>query len=535
MLFNSYAFVFIFLPAALTGFFCLSRFGKRFGAAWLIFSSFAFYGFWNPQFVCLLLGSIAFNYVIGERINAASADLARQRAWLILGIVGDLGLLFYYKYLAALIGLAAGLGIVSTRMPAALLPLGISFFTFTQIGYLVDVQQGVARNRGLLNYGLFVTFFPHLIAGPILHNREIMPQFEDTRTYSFSSANLTVGLVLFIVGLAKKCLLADPIAGAVAAGFGAPGQLTMLTAWFMMLTYALQLYFDFSGYADMAIGIARMFNVRFPLNFNSPYKATSIIDHWQRWHMTLTRFLTLYLFNPIALGIARRRTTRSKKIDRAAQATPEGFLSMVAIPIIVTMGVAGIWHGAGLQFLIFGLLHGVYLTINHAWRTMRPPRKLPAGRLTRLRHLILTMISVLVALVFFRAPSMAAAWTTLGAMAGMHGVGSVAIPAGLLRDLGQVGAMLAAHGYADAMPAMKFAESAVSVGWITVLCVIVWALPNSQEFMHRFTPALGRITPGNVRMLVWRPTSRWATALGVVAAVSVLAIGGTTEFVYFQF
>ena len=535
MLFNSYGFVFTFLPVALAGVFSLGRFGRRFGASWLALTSLTFYGLWNPRFVVLLLASIAFNFGVGEAIHANLSRPERQHGWLVVGITGDLAVLIYYKYLAALVGFAAGLGFTSLHVPSILLPLGISFFTFTQIGYLVDIRQGVARDRGLLNYMLFVTFFPHLIAGPILHNREIMPQFAQAQTYRFSSRNLTVGIVIFVIGLAKKCLFADPIASNVATGFAAPDHLTMLSAWQLMLTYAVQLYFDFSGYTDMAIGIARMFNVRFPANFNSPYKASSIIDFWQRWHMTLSRFLALYIFNPIALAIARNRGARGLPTDRAAQAKPSGFLPMVAFPILVTMGLAGIWHGAGLKFLIFGLLHGIYLTINHAWRLMRATHKVEAGRRERATGGLLTIAATLVALVFFRAPSMEEAWQTLGAMVGTNGPGSIAIPGGILGAQAGLGMAFAGHGAAAATPALKFAMATLNTSWIALLWLIVLAAPNTQQILHRYEPVLGRVTPDNLKFGAWRPTAGWAAALGVVGAFAAMAIAGTTDFVYFQF
>jgi alginate O-acetyltransferase complex protein AlgI len=534
MLFNSYGFVFAFLPLSLAGFHILGRFGRRFGAIWLAFSSLAFYAVWNPSYVLLLLGSICFNFGIGELLHASRQHPGRQRAWLAAGITANLAVLIYYKYLAALIGLTARLGLHGVHAPAILLPLGISFFTFTQIGYLIDVQQGVVQDRSPLNYMLFVTFFPHLIAGPILHNREIMPQFAEERTYRFSLENVAIGSVIFIIGLAKKCLLADPIAGQVAIGFSTP-HLTLPGAWLLMLTYAVQLYFDFSGYTDMAIGIARMFNVRFPANFNSPYKATCVIDFWQRWHMTLTRLLTLYLFNPLALALARRRSARGVPINRRTQIRPSTFLTMTAFPLLVTMGLAGIWHGAGLKYLIFGLLHGVYLTINHAWRIVRPRFKIKPGRFEHFGNWVLTIMAISVALVFFRAPTMAVAFETVGAMAGAHGLGDIIPRGGLAGSFGPLSMIFAQHGPAAATAGLQAVEAAVKTGRVAILWLIVLAMPNSQQMLYRYQPVLGHITPARFNLLKWRPTARWAMATGVIGAFATMAIAGTTEFVYFQF
>ncbi|HUZ65577.1 MAG TPA: MBOAT family O-acyltransferase, partial [Acetobacteraceae bacterium] len=289
MLFNSCVFLFGFLPAALVGFFASARLGGPRAAAWfLVGASLLFYGWWNPAFLLLLLGSIAVNYAASRAIAARAHRPRVQGALLAATIAADLGTLVYFKYLADLLGFVhARLGF-GPMMAAPLLPLGISFFTFTQIGYLVDCRARtetgapIARGRGVLDYMLFVTFFPHLIAGPILHHREIMPQFADPATWRRSTRNLAIGGSIFLIGLLKKCLLADPLAPMVAAGFGHAGALPLLAAWKAAGAYSLQLYFDFSGYSDMAIGLARMFNLRFPLNFDSPYKAASVIEYWQR-------------------------------------------------------------------------------------------------------------------------------------------------------------------------------------------------------------------------------------------------------------
>jgi alginate O-acetyltransferase complex protein AlgI len=341
MLFSSFAFIFAFLPLSLAGYAVAARLGPRAGAFWLVSSSLAFYAYWKITFLPLLLISIAFNYGI-SRLIATTADRPRlQSGLLFAGIAGDLLALVYYKYLAALVGFLHSQGLVSGTLSDIILPLGISFFTFTQIGYLVDVKQGIAKSRDLLSYVLFVTFFPHLIAGPILHNREIMPQFADPKTYRLSGENMIVGLTIFAIGLTKKTLLADPFSTGVAAAFAHADTAGITDAWYAVAAYSLQLYFDFSGYSDMAIGLARMFNVRFPLNFNSPYKATTVIDYWQRFHMTLTRFITMYIFNPMALAVTRRRSAKGQDVSRRAASTPWGFSTLVLMPTMVTMTESG--------------------------------------------------------------------------------------------------------------------------------------------------------------------------------------------------
>lgn len=529
MLFNSNAFLFAFLPLSLLGFQLCARHGRTLAASWLVLASLVFYACWDPPFVLLLLGSIGFNFAVSERIGAAEPRPAHQRAWLILGISANIALLVFCKYLAGLLHFAIGTGLLHMTVPDIVLPLGISFFTFTQIGYLVDVHQGAAKDRGLLNYVLFVTFFPHLIAGPILHNREIMPQFADPATYRISSENIAIGLSIFVIGLVKKCVLADPLAAGIAVSFGDAQHLQLLAAWDAALAYSLQLYFDFSGYSDMAIGIARMFNVRFPLNFNSPFKAASIIDYWQRWHMTLTRYLGLYLYNPIGMAVMRRRTARGLEVTRQAQATPRGFATMVAFPTFVTMGIAGVWHGAGLQYLLFGLLHAAYLTVNHAWRILCP-RHGTAPAASPWQHagnVLLTFLAVLAALVVFRADSVGTALHMFTGMLGAHGFGTIPVPA---RIIGWASiAFLAPASTGDAT------FSWLHAAWLICLFAVVWTLPNTQEVMYRVAPALGRIKPGPMPSLTWQPTRGWAVAMGCAATLAVLAIGGTTEFLYFQF
>jgi alginate O-acetyltransferase complex protein AlgI len=509
MLFSSFAFIFGFLPLALVGFYACARTGHRFAAGWLVLASLGFYAYWKISFLPLLLISIAFNYGTSRIIAAAEKRPSLQSALLLIGIGADLMALMYYKYLAALVDFLHVQGTVSFTIGDIILPLGISFFTFTQIGYLVDVKQGIAKTRGLLSYVLFVTFFPHLIAGPILHNREMMPQFADPATYRYSSRNLMVGLMIFIIGLAKKSVFADPMAADVAAGFAASGTAGFADAWYAVAAYSLQLYFDFSGYSDMAIGLARMFNVRFPLNFNSPYKATTVIDFWQRFHMTLTRFITMYIYSPIALAVTRRRQAKNLDVSRKATATTMGFTTLVMAPTLITMGLAGIWHGAGLQYLIFGLLHGSYIVVNHAMRIFfpvskqAPRRSAAAGAAIHVAKVLAVYAAALVAFAFFRSSSVGAALHLLAGMAGLHGPGSL-------------------------LPLTTVAR-------LVLLFAIIWAAPNTQQIMSRYEPALGKAPVNPYAWLSWQPNTRWAVFGGLAAAAGILAIGGTTEFLYFQF
>ena len=511
MLFSSSIFLGIFLPVTLAGFFAGARLGRRAAIAWLVLASLVFYGWWDPDYLLLLLPSIGFNYGAGRVLGRTTARPRLQNAVLALAIAGNLALLFFFKYFAVLANWLAELGLGQGVEPVVL-PLGISFFTFTQIGYLIDIKQGEAEDHGPLGYALFVTFFPHLIAGPILHNREMLPQFARPETYRFSLENFDVGLAIFAIGLFKKTILADPLAPDVHAGFDHPATLGAFDAWRTLCTYSLQLYFDFSGYSDMAIGLARMFNMKFPINFDSPFKAQSVVEYWQRWHMTLTRYLTLYVYNPLALAIARRRAARGLKSTHAARRSWGGFLALVAVPTMTTMLVSGIWHGAGLQFLIFGLLHGAYLTANHLFRVLFPlPRTappLPAWRtaLWRVANIAATYVAVLFALVFFRAPSFDDATTMLGGLLGLH-------PAAAAKPFGVQAAL-----------------------WLAVLYAIIWGLPNVQQLMARWHPAIGKPkTPLWTAELGWRPAWGWALALGAMLALGFVGTDGSTDFLYFQF
>ena len=489
MLFNSYVFVGFFLPLTLAGFAAVSRLGSRAAMGWLTGASLLFYTWWTPAGLPLLLCSVLGNYVLSVLILRAGGRL--RTAITVFGVTANLAVLAWCKYLAAVLGFL-GLSAGAT----AILPLGISFFTFTQIGYLLDCRAGVTAGSSLLDYMLFVTFFPSIAAGPILSGNAVLPQFADRAGFRLSAMNLCVGSGFFLIGLLKKTLLADPLSAIVAPGFAHPGTLPMAGAWQAALGYSLQLYFDFSGYSDMAIGLGRMFGVRLPVNFASPYKAESVIDYWQRWHMTLTRFLMATVYTPVALTVMRWRRAHRRPVDRAAQRTPAGFGAMLAMPILVTMALVGIWHGANMTFLVFGLLHAVFLLINHGWRLFRGTIR-AKGVSAVIGRVAVTYLSVVIGAAVFRADSVTGAWTMLLSMAGAAG-------APLLS------------------PDPKWG---VHAAWLASLYAIVWIAPNTQQIMGQAE---------SVR-LRWRPTLPWAVAFGCAAAVGVLSIGGTGEFLYFQF
>lgn len=499
MLFNSYPFLFVFLPVALIGFQLLGRFGRRPVIAWLALVSVAFYWAWNHTFVLFLLASIGVNFAFSRFIASAPENSARRKTLLALGVALNLLALFYFKYLFKMLAVLAGWHVLPAPAPI-LLPLGISFFTFTQISYLVDLAQGQAEENDLLSYILFVTFFPHLIAGPILHHKEMMPQFAVGRRFSLSAENLSLGITWFIFGLAKKVLIADNLSAIADATFAHAGSLGALPAWTGLVSYSMQLYFDFSGYSDMAIGLARMFGIEFPMNFNSPWKATSVTEYWQRWHITLTRYITLYLYNPILLGVQRRRMAAGKKVSRKSLATFEGFTAMVAYPTTVTMLLTGLWHGAGLQFLIFGALHGVYLTAAQAWRHFRTDPN-ASKRWPVMPQRIGVYLQVTFALIFFRSDSLGKAVALLGDLFGRRGAGSP-----------------------DLDPTILLAFA---------MFPVIWYAPNTQEILG--IQSEDRNTPSLLQNIRWSQTIPWALFTAALLFAVLVLMDHNSSFLYFQF
>lgn len=341
MLFNSYAFIFGFLPITLLLFFAISQLSSyKWAKLWLIVASIFFYGYWNVAYLPLLLLSIAVNYYLGKTISEVEPKSKLAGFLLLLGLCTNLGLISYYKYAGFFVASANHLLGLNFAIPVIVLPLGISFYTFTQIAYLVDSYRGETEEYDFPTYTLFISFFPQLIAGPLLLHNELIPQFQKARSFALIPENLVRGLAWFCLGLAKKLLIADTVSVLVAPVFDHASQVSLLEAWLGSLSYTLQLYFDFSGYSDMAIGLALMMNIQLPINFDSPYKATSIVDFWRRWHITLSRFLRNYLYIPLG---GNRRGEICRYVN-----------------LFITMLLGGLWHGAGWTFVVWGGLHGVF-------------------------------------------------------------------------------------------------------------------------------------------------------------------------------
>ena len=519
MLFNSYTFLLVFLPIALLGWHALRRAPFRVVLGWLVMVSFVFYGVWNPdpkhpwspQYVLLILGSCVFNYLLGRQLSRLHREggdscppdrrgdrsLATPHGKLLLtaGVTANLALLGYFKYAGFLAGIAKSLTGWPTTVPEIILPLAISFFTFLQIAYLVDAYRGETEEYHFTDYLLFVTFFPHLIAGPLIHHREMMPQFR--KRHHGWHRDFPVGLGIFLCGLFKKVVIADNLARIATPVFGlaaADGRdPTMAEAWVGAVAYALQLYFDFSGYSDMALGAARLFGIRFPLNFHSPYKADSIVEFWRRWHMTLSRFLRDYLYIP--LGGNRKGPSRRY------------------VNLFLTMLLGGIWHGAGWTFVMWGALHGTYLCLNHAWLGLR--KKLAWPALPKPLAIAVTFLAVLVGWVYFRAHDFASANRMLASMTGLNGF----------------------DGWPD--KAARVVASAEPLKLLPAL-IGVWLFPNTQEIFARYRPALrvkGAPFPasGTRRWWQWRPTPAFAAATVLLAVATGLQFDKISEFIYFQF
>lgn len=401
MLFSSHEFIFGFLPAALL-IFHLARYfyGGRIALAAIAAASLFFYGWWNPPYLALLVGSILANFAFVRRLEKHPSSMT-----LLIGVAINLAVLGYFKYRNFFLENVSFLTGHTWELEPIFVPLAISFFTFQQIALLIDVRDGRAEVRDFVNYSAFVALFPQLIAGPIVLYREINDQFEKLRTgEGVGLAMFGAGLFVFALGLFKKVALADSIAPYADTAFNMAQRLTFLEAWAGALAYSLQLYFDFSGYSDMAVGLGLMLGLTLPINFNIPFRATSMIEFWKRWHITMTRFFMMYLYSPIALAISRWVMERGFTGITAFSIT-------IAVPIGVTFLLSGLWHGAAWTFVAFGAVNAVGLIVNHAWKEA----KFPA--LPNLLTWALTMLVVIISFVYFRANSLADAHTMLAVMA----------------------------------------------------------------------------------------------------------------------
>jgi alginate O-acetyltransferase complex protein AlgI len=458
MLFNSYAFILFFLPIAVIGYFAIARRSPQGATLFLCAMSCVFYIWWKASFILVLLASMTVNFFLAQYLTKRVNEAASKH-WLIVGLIFNIGLLGYFKYANFFIAnMNAVIGSDYSILNIAL-PLGISFFTFTQIAFLVDAWRGRVVELSAANYFLFVTYFPHLLAGPIIHHREMMPQFADATLKIINWDNIARGLILFTLGLTKKVLIADQIAPLANDGFANTAALGFVDAWTTVLAYSLQLAFDFSGYTDMALGAALMMNIKLPQNFNAPYRATDIQDFWRRWHMTLSRFLRDYIYIP--LGGNRR-----------------GEVHMCLL-FLVTFVIGGLWHGAAWTFVLWGLLHGVALVVLHLWRKLSLP-------LPNVVAIFITFIFVICCFAVFRAASLADAMHILSAVAGLKGLSfTVAMPAWSAL-LAMSAALLLAFtpktAYQIASQMTLNRRAALLVGALMLISLVL--VPGATEFIY---------------------------------------------------
>jgi D-alanyl-lipoteichoic acid acyltransferase DltB (MBOAT superfamily) len=519
MLFNSFIFIFGFLPLTLVAFYGLGHWRRGWAKVALTLLSLGFYAWWRPVHLPILLFSIVFNFILGDLIQKAyvAGQTGRVRAWLCLGIAVDLSLLGWFKYANFVVENINLLG-AHIHLAHIALPLAISFFTFQKIAYLMDSSDGQAKRLKFLDFSLFAAFFPQLIAGPIVHYKEVVPQLERRLFGRISWRNILVGLVMFAMGLFKKTVIADTLATYAhpmfdGAASGHPVGLAY--GWLAAVTYTLQLYFDFSGYSDMAIGLGRMLGVKLPLNFHSPLRAASISDYWRRWHMTLQRFIVAYVFQPLSLPLNRQAAEWGLK-GWAAFAVGTG------VPVFATFVAIGVWHGAGWTFVVFGAMHAAYITVNevarelakqHRRRMRRAGKTVsePGPASTLFNHVI-TLVAVMFANVVFNAHTVPDALTLWSGMAGLNGLQPGPIPA---------------------------------FGWpllaiIAISALVVFLAPNTQQIMGRFDPAYNWpewATVGRAPLpWTWKPNTAGLLFAGAVLFLGVIFIErGRAVFLYFNF
>jgi alginate O-acetyltransferase complex protein AlgI len=506
MVFSSYQFIFLFLPATYVCFVIAHRLGGWPAAIRLLAAaSLAFYAMLGVLLFAVLMGSLLFNYTLGHLIARRSDQPKLARSMMLAGIAANIGLLGYLKYTNFLIDVVNQVSGTGFNHLALLVPVGVSFFTFIQIGYLIDAYNGQMIRSNFSRYIIFGAFFPCVTAGPLVMHREIMEQLDSRTGGAFNIRNLVTGLTMFGMGLFKKVALADsisPYANRVFDSVATGGAADALTAWIGATCYALQLYFDFSGYSDMALGIAFIFGIRLPLNFDSPFKAGNISDFWRRWHMTMTRFFTSYIYSGLAMnGMRSAMVNGSGKLEK--------FIRAAALPSIITFVVAGVWHGAGWNMVVYGLMHGVAIAVCLGWR------EFSTVKLPHAAGWVLTMCMVLSALVVFRAPDLTTAGTLL---ANMWGVASFTV--------------------AQAASPVSELDIGRAVSMIVLQGAIVLLLPNTQQILHKDwissdeKPEKAAVEAG---LLTWRPALTGAVVIAAAYTVSLTAMGSGSTFLYYQF
>ena len=491
MLFNSYEFIFAFLPISFFVYFYLNS--KRLttaAKAWLVFTSLFFYSWWNIMYLPLILISILFNYTITNTMieyDKSRRKYFSKKSLLHAGLLFNIGLLVYFKYMDFFISNTNTIFGSDIELLHLALPLAISFFTLQQIAFLIDSYEGLVKEKNFLDYTIFVTFFPQLIAGPIVHHKEMMPQFANVRNKVKNYKNIAIGLFIFSIGLFKKVVIADTFAVWATQGFDVATTLNLFEAWATSLSYTFQLYFDFSGYTDMAIGAALLFNIKLPINFNSPYKATGMIDFWQRWHITLSNFITTYIYTPII------RSFDKLTFNKAMFAT------------VVTFLIAGLWHGASWMFVIFGGLHGLGIVVNHYWQ-----KKIKI-KINKILAWLITFNFVNITFVFFRAKE----WNdAIKILSSMFSLENIVLPDRLENKL----SFLSSYGIEFGAWAKNISGDNWTVIWIIIGFALVLIFNNSIQRINNF-----------------QFNYRTVSLATFTFIFSILSLDKVSEFLYFNF
>tara|TARA_Y100000590_G_scaffold407040_1_gene496903 strand:+ start:6253 stop:7794 length:1542 start_codon:yes stop_codon:yes gene_type:complete len=513
MLYNSYIFIFLFLPVTLFGFHFLSKSGHyKLTLSWLVAASLFFYGWWNPIYIALLIGSAIFNYTIGYLLLTRS-----NKVFLYFGIIGNLVTLGYFKYANFFIDNINFFFDNNIILEQIILPLGISFFTFQQITFLVDTHLGKTKEFNFLQYCLFVTFFPQLISGPIVHHQRMMPQFTKKNLSILKLENLAAGFTTFVIGLFKKVFLADNIAVFATPTFDAAAygfELTFFEAWGASLAYAFQLYFDFSGYSDMALGLGLMFGIALPFNFLSPFKSKNISEFWRCWHISLSTLIRDYLYYPISLLLTRYAMNKNVSSINL-------FILSMFIPTMFAFFWMGLWHGAGWHFVLFGLVQGVYITIYNLWiklvSIIPQEKRIKKNNITDFISQTITFVAILFSFVIFRAENIGVAKDIIFSMLGFNGIE--------FSDMFRIG--------------LFGAKPKIGILWILLSIFIVNFLPNSKEFILNKSKIF--IKHGDVisnivnKKITWKPNFFWGIIFVIMLTLSLMSFSNTSEFLYFQF
>lgn len=472
MLFNSFEFLFVFLPITFIVYFSLNKFKLvNLATGWLVVASLTFYSYWKIDYLPLILTSMLFNYSFGKTLSSENNLKINKKAIMIFAIIFNISLLVYYKYFDFLIYNLNKVFHSDFNYMHIMLPLAISFFTFQQIAYIVDSYEGKTKEYDFLTYSLFVTFFPQLIAGPIVHHKEMMPQFAKMKNRFLNKKNISVGLFLLSIGLFKKVMIADNLSPFVIMSYEQTHVLTFFEAWCTSICYTMQLYFDFSGYCDMAMGIGYLFNIVLPQNFNSPYKADSIQDFWRRWHITLSRFLRDYIYIPLGGNrLGQFKTYRN---------------------LFLTFLIGGIWHGANWTFVIWGAMHGLMMCIHRFWKTLNI--KIP-----HYVAVLMTFLFVNFTWVYFRAPYISKSNEVIKSMFGLNGFAPLVI---------------------DKLRLVFYnGDIKISLFLIIPSIILIFFVKNSVEFAQKF-----------------RQNKIYFIATYIMFIVSILSLNKISEFLYFQF